>query len=161
MLITQSKLQSLFIYDKDTGIFTWKHSGIKAGNTDKVTGYHKIGIDNKQYKAHRLAWIYMYDAVPNNIDHINHIKIDNRICNLRDVTHTQNNRNLIISKVNTSGVIGVKKRGTSFIAEIQVDNKKIYLGSFKNIEDAKEARCGAEVKYGFITPNTSNQTHRS
>jgi hypothetical protein len=89
----------MFLYDKDTGIFTRRHFGKRSklagrvGNI-KTNGYLEVGIGGKKYLLHRLAWLYTYGLWPLfHIDHINGIKTDNRIANLRDVTHTVNMQN--------------------------------------------------------------------
>ena len=100
-MITQEYLKSVLYYDKDTGLFTWKISNKKghvkegklAGSKDN-RGYVKIQINKKDYTAHRLAWFYIYGEWPKQvIDHINRIKFDNRIENLRDVSVLENNKN--------------------------------------------------------------------
>lgn len=156
--MTQEYLKSILDYDKETGIFRWKKKvcckvvvGKIAGYKEK-RGYTVMKVDKKQYRAHRLAYLYVYGKLPNNhIDHINQDKTDDRICNLRDVSQKENNRNVGIQKNNASGVTGVwwNKRKNRWIAEIKVNYKKIHLGSFKDIQKAKKARKEADVKYGF------------
>ena len=111
-MITQKELKDLLHYDPETGVFTWLKSGKgrKAnGETRGLTnGYFTIRINWRQYKAHRLAWLYVYGVWPKGqIDHINHNTTDNRIANLREVTNQENHRNMSLSKNNTSGVTGV------------------------------------------------------
>ena len=83
------------------------------------------------------------------VDHINHIRTDNRKCNLRVVDRSLNQRNLPLSKRNTSGVVGVwfNKDANKWVAEIRLNYKKISLGYFINKEDAIKARKEAEEKY--------------
>jgi hypothetical protein len=98
----------------------------------------------KQVYVHRLVALVFLDNVENKqfVDHINNIKTDNRVENLRMATSNENNRNRGISKSNTSGIKGVyfRKSRNKWIAEIKIDGKKTHLGYFKNIEDATEAR---------------------
>lgn len=162
-MITQERLKKVLNYNPGTGDFTWVSSigpiksGSKAG-TEKG-GYINIQIDKKLYKAHRLAWLYINGAFPDNIDHINHIGIDNRILNLRDISHADNMRNRSLSSNNKSGVNGVffYKRDSLWVAQIEIHRKNIFLGRFNDKFDAICARKSADNKYGFhenhgITP---------
>ena len=155
-MLTQEKLKTHLFYDPDTGDFTriaaFSNSA-KVGDTagTVVDGYVRIGISGIIYKAHRLVWLYMYNKWPNNIDHINHNRSDNRLKNLRDVSHIANSRNKSIFKSNTSKITGVHwaKRDKVWLARITINYKKISLGSFCNIFDAACARKSAERKHGF------------
>lgn len=148
-------------YDPETGLFTWKATnrrgfiGRQAGCFSKKDGYIKIRLNGILYLAHRLAWnmTYPYDQVgpDEQIDHINHIRTDNRIINLRKASNTENSRNASIGSNNTSGALGVwfEKRRNAWVAEIKVDRKKIHIGQFEKFADAVAARKAAEVEYGF------------
>jgi hypothetical protein len=84
------------------------------------------------------------------IDHIDHDGTNNRISNLRDVTHTDNLRNARMSKCNKTGVKGVHKNKVgSYVATIGCGKTYRYLGSFKRIEDAANARKNAEREMGY------------
>lgn len=158
--LTQTHLHTLFNYDKDTGIFTHKFTKGRLGKKDSIAGcvsskgYTVIKVNSKPYKAHRLAWLYVYGCMPEKqIDHINGVKDDNRIDNLRTVTDAQNSKNLPMCKNNISGIVGVyfcktMKRWTSHIG---VNGKTKTLGRFKTMEDAISVRKEAERKYGFHT----------
>lgn len=155
MSITQSQLKSQLHYCPTTGIFTWLVS--KSGNRGIGSiagciqnGYLYIHVNKKRYRAHRLAWFYIYNCFPEkHLDHINQIKIDNRIDNLREVTPTINSKNRPRDKRNKSGVTGVRFKDNRYEASIAVDKKYIYLGTYKTIEEAASARKEAEKKYGF------------
>lgn len=155
-MINQSELKEIIEYNPDTGVFTWKISkqGIKkkqAGSGDGK-GYIDIKINQKKYKAHRLAWLYMTGELPGKqIDHINHNRSDNRWGNLRLASHSENMRNQTIPKNNNSGVIGVffHKRDKKWIASINHKNRKINLGSFAKKHQAIAARKQAEIKHGY------------
>lgn len=152
-MITQSELKEILHYDLDTGFFTWlvdKSKSIKAGTVAKNVnhkGYCRIKIDGQEYLSHRLAWLYMYGVMPKNgIDHINNIKTDNRITNLREATHFQNMRNRLLTVRNKTGYKGVSfcKRAKKFKAGITFNLKQIHLGYFI---DAKSASLAYEA-YG-------------
>ena len=143
-------------YDKDSGVFTWKIQkrrikiGDIAGHVSRK-GYIVITIDGIKYQAHRLAWYLSTGIIPDKIDHINHIKSDNRLCNLRNVSDSGNQQNKSKQKNNVSGVTGVSwdNRCKKWVSIISVDNRNIYLGSFSVFSDAVNARKNAEVLYGF------------
>lgn len=157
-MLTQAKLKEALHYNPETGIFTWvklNNNQLKpnalAGNLSP-RGYIVIRIYAVLYKAHRLAWLYVYgDFPPKEIDHINHIKNDNRIVNLRLADRITNNRNASKRKDNTSGVVGVTfhKRVKKWQASIGAGSK--HLGYFKTMEDAIFARKQAEITLDYHT----------
>lgn len=152
--MTPERVREVVNYDSLTGLFTWVEPlspvvslGRKAG-TISSHGYIRISIDNVGYMAHRLAWFYVYGKWPNGqLDHINRIKTDNRISNLRDVTPSQNSKNKGLNKNNTSGCAGVyyKKEKRTWVAGIRDNGKVKYLGSFKDKEMAVIARRSYEA----------------
>jgi len=85
------------------------------------------------------------------VDHINHVKSDNKWDNLRKVTATENKRNSPHCRNNTSGLMGISWRNDSkrWRARINVEGKCIDLGSFVNFHEAVNSRKNAEVFYGF------------
>ncbi len=160
-MLTQTQLKEWLKYDADTGLFTRVKSpngknkaGEIAGTVDKH-GYIKISVLGKSYKAHRLAWLYETGSFPTlGIDHKNTKRSDNRFDNLREATQTENMKNKTKPKHNTSGKTGVHKRKGKlerYDARITVDGVRIHIGSYKNFEDAVQARLDAEVKYGYTT----------
>jgi hypothetical protein len=132
--LTQYLLKDLFDY-KEGNLF--RKNGVVAGGLHK-SGYRQIKINDIQYPAHRLIWIYHYGSINEDlqIDHINGIKNDNRIENLRLVTVQQNcyNRSKLKSK-GYSWSINNKK----WQASIWLNGKSKYLGSFLNELDARNA----------------------
>tara|TARA_R110000787_G_scaffold198918_2_gene309980 strand:+ start:662 stop:1153 length:492 start_codon:yes stop_codon:yes gene_type:complete len=155
-MISQAKLKELFIYNKDSGIFTRIVStacnnkvGDVVGSLDN--GYLRVKVDGKNYRLHRLAFLYVTGEMPEEVDHLNHVRSDNRWVNLREASDIENSRNKSISKSNTSGVIGVfwAKDRNRWRSQIMVDNKTIWLGQFAEFSDAVNARKNAEVLYGF------------
>jgi len=159
-MITQERLKELFHYNPKTGIFSRKVSNSNRVHVGDISGslgskgYLRIRIDYKEYLAHRLAWFYVNGHWPEHeIDHINHNRSDNRINNLREVTHRENCKNMPIPRNNNSGYVGVRwhKLGKKWEAHITIENKQIYLGLFINMEDAIASRKQAEIKYDFHT----------
>lgn len=148
-------LKSLLRYDPDTGLIYWTAKGKgmikkKAAGTLLYSGYLGICIGPKRWQAHRIAWALHHGVWPKDqIDHINGVKTDNRICNLREATNSENGKNLGLSKANTSGFKGVcfDKRTSKWRATIKVNFKAKCLGRFERIEDAVKARKDAEAKY--------------
>ena len=155
-MITQEKLKRLFHYDSRTGIFTEKtkrknkNIGDILGTVDK-RGYLVGVIDKKQYKLHRLAYLYMTGIMPDKVDHENHIVSDNRWCNLRNASSFDNMQNTKMSVRNTSGCVGIywNKTNLRWEGRIDVNKKRIFLGSFELYHEAVNARKNAEVLYGF------------
>lgn len=149
-----------FYYEPDTGKIRWKYSprhsinaGDEAGSPSK-RGYICIVVRGVSYRANRIAWeMYNNDRLgpDDEVDHINHIPDDNRACNLRKVSRTDNNRNASRRKDNKSGLTGVhwNARADKWKAGIFVDGKLIFLGHHDNIFDAACARKSAIVRYGF------------
>lgn len=145
--LTQERLHHLLNYDPESGLFSWKNPqarSVKVGQAaggDNGVGYLRIKIDRKNYRAHRLAWLYMTGEFPENeVDHINRIKTDNRWTNLRAATHQQNQMNKFQAN-NTSSRKGVTwhKRTGKWRAGISVNGKDYYLGLYNDIEDAAVA----------------------
>lgn len=158
-ILTQSRLKELLSYDPNTGVFIWKE---KISNNDKgkvgdiagcmSRGYVRIKIENSKYMAHRLAWLYLYGKWPEKyIDHINKDKTDNRVVNLRDVSHRENMKNQKKRSDNTSGCVGVhlEQDGKKWQSRITHKGKRIVLGRYARLGDAIIARKEAEIKYEF------------
>lgn len=169
--LTQDHLKECLYYSPISGVFTWRtrpvshfkdykafgiwnkrFAGLLAGSTNKQSGYVSIHVDNKQYRAHRLVWLYMTGLWPENeIDHVNHEKDDNRWRNIRDVTRSTNQRNQLIGSVNTSGFLGVgwSVKRKKWYAHIRLDGTSKHLGYFKTRSKAINARIAANSEYGF------------
>lgn len=159
--ISISKLRELIEYDPDSGVVTWSRGHIlgrgsrpkEAGsvNNEGSYAYKRIAINGRFYMLHHVIWAYTYGEWPRQIDHINRNALDNRLRNLRLATSTINSRNRGVFKNNTSGVKGVSysKAVKRWIARISVNAQPIYLGAFKEFDDAVNARAQAEIRYGY------------
>jgi hypothetical protein len=153
--LTQQELKQVLSYNPISGEFTWLvkqgsvSSGATAGWPDDA-GYVGIGINGKCIRAHRLAWLYMTGEFPPCfVDHKNNIKSDNRWCNLRPATRSQNMCNTVLRSNNSSGYKGVSliKASGKWSSKIRVNGKHIWLGSFEDKESAAEAYIDAAKKY--------------
>lgn len=143
-----NKIPELNPHDK---AFNTKHADREAGCLSP-TGYILIRTYGKCLKSHRVAWFLHYGKWPeNNIDHLDGIRSNNRIKNLRDVKQTVNGKNCNMNCNNISGVTGVHycKTRQKWVAQIKVNHKLISLGRYENKLDAINARQEAEIFYGF------------
>ena len=121
-------------------------AGSLAGSKNE-RGYVVARVDNRNYRLHRLAWLWMTGAWPKEeIDHINGDRSDNRWCNLREATHSENMRNKGIHPLNTTGVKGViwHRETSRWKVQIKIDRRSIFLGYFDDLSDARIARENAE-----------------
>lgn len=146
--LCHNRLTEVLVYEPETGCFFWKTSGkgrkvgLQAGRVMRK-GYRQICVDYKQYLEHRLAWFYIYKDWPKyQIDHINEVKTDNRIANLRDVLQTKNLLNQSKpQKNNTSGFRGVSFDDSNgkYRAQLMIYKKQHHLGYFDTAENAYQA----------------------
>jgi len=157
-MLTQEELKTQLHYDPDTGVFTWLGSkrGRKcyqeAGSVSGENSYRGVMIAGKQYLAHRLAFLYMEGAFPpEHVDHINHLRWDNRWCNLRMVTPAINHRNASRGCNNTSGYTGVSfdKARNRYKAIVHLNGRNKYLGRFRTLAEAVMAREAASALIGY------------
>jgi HNH endonuclease/AP2 domain len=151
-MMTPEYVRELLEYDPITGVFTWRKSRSKispgqvAGN---VSRYRTIKIDRKHYLAHRLAWFVTFgEWPPNQIDHINGVRDDNRLINLRLATQSENNVNAQTPK-NKTGFRGVAPHRRKWSAKIRINGRKQHLGLFDTPEEAYRCYCAAAQRiYG-------------
>lgn len=143
---TKELVSEYIAYDPETGVFTrLKTSGPKKADerVGAVCGrYLQVGVCGRAIRGHRLAWFLIHGYFPKTIDHINGDGLDNRLCNLREVTQQQNIHNhRKPPRHNTSGFLGVSyyKAGKKFSAHINLDGKKIHLGYFDDPETGHQA----------------------
>lgn len=140
-------LRTRLAYDPETGLFTWiKHRFKKVLGTTAGCphshGYIRIRVHGVSYFAHRLAFMFTHNRLPEGeIDHINRIKTDNRISNLREST-VEENRSNCVAKRKRKGVLKgcyFSKKHNRWLAIAQKDNKRHYIGLFDTEIEAHEA----------------------
>lgn len=163
--ITQAELKELLHYDPETGAFTWRVArggraqvGSPAGSKHPE-GYILIKLNRVTTGAHRVAFLYMAGSWPlEQIDHINGAKNDNRWCNLRPASHSQNCVNRHRQNRVGDGWRGVLKVGNRYQAAICVrengKKRRIHLGMFTTAEEAHEAYlAAARARHGTFLPS--------
>lgn len=159
--VSHEKVKSLLFYDPEKGHFIWRISprhtvpaGSGANRSRNVDGYESVTIDFVAYKAHRLAWFYVYGEWPNgDIDHINGIRHDNRIVNLRVVKRGDN----VMNSRKRAGKYTSKYRGVSFhkkTGKWSAAFRGKYLGIRETPEEAHELYLAKfkEFEYGLKMP---------
>jgi len=157
-------------YDPISGLLTWRINtkgggraipiGTVAGSTVQ-TGHRRVMLsinrDGKQrmYKAHRVIWLMMTGEWPRlEIDHIDGDGTNNAWANLRLATRSQNNMNKRMQSNNSSGFKGVRRNGSGWSAQIWLDRKGIWLGTFRTKQEAHAICCEARIKaYGPFVRN--------
>lgn len=149
-LPTQARLQELFDYDPETGVFHWRNArgpraaGAVAGNIRK-DGYVRICINWNDFLAHRLAWIYMHGLTIGGaeVDHIDGNPSNNAIANLRLATSSEQRQNSRPRSSSNSPLKGSFRVGTRWKSQIMIGGRNIYLGTFDTPEQAHAAYCAA------------------
>lgn len=167
---TPEQLRNLLSYEAETGKLYWKprpyemfknkqahgtwntrYAGKESFTAIGNHGYHTGSVNNKMYTAHRVIWAIAHGEWPRDqIDHINGLRTDNRISNLREATAQENNRNIGLGAANTSGYKGVCWHAYTkkWKAEIKIStDKRLHLGLFETPEAAHAAYCSAATKY--------------
>ena len=168
-------IRQLMSYDPETGKLFWKERGaewftanrrhtadIQAGSWNKKyagkeaftpinsAGYHTGTVLGKMLMAHRIAWAIVHGRWPEHfLDHINRVRTDNRLANLREATNAENLRNRSVARNNESGTKGVRmdKRSKRWQARIKIGGTSISLGAFASRDEAAAAYTAAAKKY--------------
>jgi hypothetical protein len=161
--ISVEYLRTRLKYDEKTGNLFWLGCGSmpkkwtarwanKPASSLAGNGYIQIKIGKKSLIAHRVCWALHYGEWPDgSIDHINGIRSDNRIENLRVVSRQTNQRNMKKYSTNKSGIVGVVRdtNRNKWYAYITIGNRKKNIGRFICLGQAIRARKEAEKLYGF------------
>lgn len=155
-MLTQERLKELVSYDPEIGKFTWIQTrghqalaGQVVEGTRLKNGYLSVGVDNKSYLYHRLIWLYETGRFPpQDLDHIDGNRSNNRTSNLREATRQQNLQNQKVRSNNLSGFKGVHffkrtKLVKPWVAMITINGKCKNLGYFRTKEEAHAAYCKA------------------
>lgn len=144
-MITQAQLKARLTYDPVTGLFARPDGSVVSTTTEN--GYVVVRLFDRLYRAHRLAWLYVHGCFPpNDTDHVNGVRSDNRIANLRLATRSQNLQNK--RGRSTSGFKGVVthsdvRRTNRYGAQIWHGGKNVWLGWHLTAEEAGAAYAAA------------------
>lgn len=180
------RLRQLLRYDEKAGILYWREispsvampnnrftpesmakfwnsrlAGKPAGHSDTKSrmGGLKIRLDRKTYHAGRIIWALYYGEEPNGlVDHINGDRHDNRICNLRCVSSSQNARNRVCGVLSSTGRRGVYRTGNRYRAAAKLKGSFVELGTFETADEAYAARLEFDIKNGFTARHISQPT---
>ena len=152
--LSLERLHELLHYNPRTGLFVRK---VRAGNSAPVgtiaggfnrKGYRIIRVDGRRYLASRLAWFYVHGRWPKDeIDHRNGVRDDNRLANLREASHSENQQNRRKAhKSNATGFLGVSPNEGKFRAQIKINGNRLHLGNFATPQEAHAAYVKAKRK---------------
>lgn len=182
-MVTQELIRYLLDYNPETGIFTWKHRPREMFNNDTVFNcwngkwagrqagtkhkslkrfYLRAKIGDEFVLLHLAAWVFMFGKMPSGvIDHENGNGLDNRLSNLRDVTHATNCRNRKRNCNNSSGVNGVSwyKSSGKWVVSACHNKTKFQIGYFEQFFDAICARKSFDAKHGFHELHGQDRDH--
>jgi hypothetical protein len=154
--VTAERLRQLFVYEPDTGRFVRRiaasqfRAGLVAGSMDRRSGYVQMCVDFRNYRAHRLAFLYMTGSIPAEVDHINGDRSDNSWANLRAATTALNaqNRRGRPSGCRQDLPMGVRQSSRNlakpYFATITISGRRVQLGSFATKEEAGAAFLAAK-----------------
>ena len=160
-VISQDEILSFLSYDPLTGDFTRRGSPRGRHREDGIAGslyscgYIYIYVQSKRYIAHRLVWLYVHGYMPvNDLDHINGVRSDNRIENLRECTRSENMQNYKLPSTNKSGFLGVHWRARENRWAAVINHQKVMhrLGTFATAAEARDAYLSAKKLLHTVTP---------
>lgn len=149
--MTLDRLREVFDLDEATGVLRWRAKpsrfarsikvGDVAGGSPNSHGYLHVQLDGKQLKVHRVVFALANGFWPEQVDHVNGVKTDNRPDNLRAATNAENGCNVGLRADNASGFKGVSwhKRDSKWRAQCRVDGRKHHVGYFTDKDAAAAA----------------------
>lgn len=162
-MITWERLTYLLAYDPLTGVFRWRQrtsNRVKVGEVagrEHGNGYLRVSLDKSSYFLHRLAWFYVHARWPDKeIDHIDGVRRNNAIRNLRPAEHRENGQNQpFLRSTNTSGYCGVSwsKPHGKWAAYIYRGGRKYHLGLFGCEKEAARAHLAAKREMHWFQPS--------
>ena len=167
--LDQEYLMQCFDYSIDTGLLVWKerpiehfkdlraqaswnstNAGRPTAQSQTTHGYLRVSINKQRYFAHRVVFALINGFWPKQVDHANGIKTDNRICNLRACSQSENMMNRRArAKGTRSGVKGVNwcMHSKKWNARIYVNGRSTSFGYFSSVEEAAQAVSCARKQY--------------
>ena len=153
-LLCDAENGKLFWRDCEDMPAAWRKRwpGVEALKSINGHGYLHGRINLQKFYAHRVVWAMHHNEWPKNqIDHINGVRTDNRISNLRSASNQENSKNQKLRQDNTSGVCGVwiiPKSG-KWAASMRINGRAHHIGTFDTMDEAAEARAAASRSHGF------------
>jgi len=143
MILTPCFVKETFVYDKKTGILSWRNNrrrGIKANSEAGwvcADGYRAVRLQRKSFLVHRIIWLYVHGSFPQGqIDHINGNRLDNRLGNLRDVSFAENRLNKKRHREGRLHGCSFNKLQQKWLAQIVINKKIVYLGGYNTEQEA-------------------------
>lgn len=156
-MLSFSDAYNALSYDADNGLFKWKikpsmavNAGDEAGWVCRIHGYRKIRLKDRDWHANKIAILLTTGQWPSSeVDHINGIRSDDRLVNLRVASHAENIQNSKTRSDNVSGLKGANfdKRSGRYKATITVNGNRIHLGMFGSAMEAHMAYCEAAKQH--------------
>lgn len=169
-MLSQQLVRELLTYDENTGILYWrertvdnhpsasrlaqwngKNAGKRAFTSLNTNGYYQGKMHGRNLLAHRVIFLYVAGYIPDQIDHDNRIRTDNRWINLIESNYTKNMQNKTAYATNSSGMSGVTYDRDAQIRRVRINANglRIHLGRFTSYDEAAAARLSAEQQYGY------------
>ena len=156
-MLTAARLREVLVYDPTSGVFTWRvargraPAGAVAGQRSRY-GYTAIRVDRVLYAAHRLAWLYVHSVwPPDEIDHRDGVRNNNRLNNLRAATRGENMQNVVSPRDGMQGTFFRADRGR-WKASIKINQRATHLGFFDTEVEARHAYLRAKAELHTFSP---------